>query len=308
MNAREIESYKKAGKVAVAVKKYAREIIKPGMKLIDIALKIDDKIKELGAEPAFPVNLSLNEIAAHFTPEMNSTEVVEGLLKVDTGIHVNGYIADTAITLDFTEDKRHSKMIELNKNILNNIIKIVKPGMFVKEIGKVASKTLEEFNKKNKTKFSMVRNLCGHNVEKDVIHGGLIVQNVDNENSTILKDITIAVEPFVTTGSGEIYEGKGGGIYGLQSDSPTRDRNSREVLKFIKENYNTRPFCTRWLEKAGLKNVKFAMKNLVEQGIVHHYPLLIEKTKEPVSQFENTFLIMDDEVVVTTFEEGWMEK
>ncbi len=308
MSPHEIESYKKAGKIAAQLKKYVREIVKPGEKLIDIALKIDDKIEELGAEPAFPVNLSLNEIAAHFTPDLESKEVVEGLLKVDMGIHVDGYIADTAICFDFTENGEHAKMIELNKNILNNIMKIVKPGIMVREIGHSAQKTLEEFNKEKKTDYSIVRNLCGHNVERNVIHAGLTIQNIKNENKTILKDIAIAVEPFVTTGTGKIYEGKGGGIYALQNDVSVRDKSSREVLDFIKENYKTRPFCTRWLEKAGLKGIKFAMKNLVDQGIVHHYPLLIEEGKEPVSQFENTFLITGDEAVVTTFEEGWMGK
>ncbi|MEI6058738.1 MAG: M24 family metallopeptidase, partial [archaeon] len=105
MEKQEIESYKKAGDIAKRVVAYARDFIKPGMLLIDIANKIDSKIDELGVEAAFPVNLSLNEIAAHYTPSADDETLAEGLLKVDIGVSVNGYIADVAFSLDLTEDK-----------------------------------------------------------------------------------------------------------------------------------------------------------------------------------------------------------
>ena len=88
----------------------------------------------------------------------------------------------------------------------------------------------------------------------------------------------------------------------MSSNDVPRDRHARAVLTFIKENYVTRPFCSRWLEKAGLKKVKYSLSIMEKQGILHHYPLLIEKSKGPVSQFENTFLVLDDKVIATTLE------
>lgn len=314
----EIESYVKAGEIVKEVKKFARDLIRPEMKLIEIAEAIDSKIEELGGEPAFPVNLSLNEIAAHFTPAKNDEVIAEGILKVDIGVAVDGFIADTAFSVDLTSDKRFSSaargipskegtkvpassgMIELNEKILENVTEIVNPGMEVREVGDVAQDTLEKWNKENDSRFAIIKSLSGHALDKDRIHAGLTISNYRNDNREELDDMAFAIEPFVTTGVGDIYEGNPGGIYVLQSDEPVRDRDAREVLKFIKEKYKTRPFCMRWLEKQNFSKLKFVMSTLVKQGVLHEYPLLIEKSKAPVSQAENTFVISDGKVLKTT--------
>jgi len=304
MNEHELSSYKRAGEIAVQIKKYAREIIKPGMNLFDIATAIDDKIAELGAEPAFPVNLSIDEIAAHYTPESHHEFVAKGLLKIDIGIAIDGFIADTAISFDLTRDNKHKDMIELNKRILENIEKIVRPKIKIREVGASAQKTKEEWNEIHKTNFEIIRNLSGHQIGQHRIHAGFTIPNIVNESDYEIDDTGIAIEPFVTTGVGEIYEGDGGGIYTISSTSRPRDRDARKVVEFIKENYKTRPFCKRWLEKAGFTKLNFIFASLVRQKIIYHYPLLIEKSKAPVSQFENTFVLTENKVFITTKEEG----
>jgi methionyl aminopeptidase len=300
MRKSDVDSYLKAGKIAKEVKEFAKKLIKPEMKLIDIAEAIDSKIEELGGESAFPVNLSLNEIAAHYTPGTGDETVAEGILKVDIGVHIEGCIADTAFSIDLTKDKEFSEMIKLNEEILKKVTSKVSAGMEVRVVGNVVQDTLKEWNEKNKSRFAVIKSLSGHALDKHMIHAGLTISNYRNENKTVLDDMAFAIEPFVTTGVGDIYEGAPGGIYVLQRDEPGRDRESREVLNFIKETYKSRPFCIRWLEKKGFQKLKFIMANLTRQGILHHYPLLIEKSKEPVSQFENTFLVYDGKVVVTT--------
>ena len=299
MQKQEIESYIKAGEIAKEIKRFARSMIKQGVKLIDIAEAIDAKIFELGGKPAFPVNLSLNEIAAHYTPAPGDETVAEGILKVDVGVAVDGYIADTAFSVDLTEDEKFKEMLELNEKILENVTEKIHIGMQICEIGEVCQKTLKEWNEKNDSNFSIIKNLSGHSLGQNKIHAGLTISNYKNENKNIL-DGAFAIEPFVTTGVGEIYEGQPGGIYVLQSDAPVRDRDAREVLKFIKENFVTRPFCLRWLVDKGFGKLKFVLAMLVRQGILHEYPMLIEKSKSPVSQFENTFVIADGKVRCTT--------
>ncbi|MCK5321247.1 type II methionyl aminopeptidase [Candidatus Pacearchaeota archaeon] len=299
MEKSEVESYIKAGNIAKEIKNFAKEIIKSNMKLIDIAEAIDAKIDELGGESAFPVNLSLNEIAAHYTPTKDDETVAEGILKIDIGVAVDGYIADTAFSIDLTEDGKFKEMIELNEKILSEITEIIKPGVEVREVGDVAQDILEEWNEDNNSRFVMIKSLSGHSLAQDTIHAGLTISNYRNDNQNEL-DGAFAIEPFVTTGVGDIYEGNAGGIYVLQSDEPVRDRDAREVLKFIKEEYITRPFCLRWLEKENFGKLKFVISSLVRQGILHEYPLLIEKSKAPVSQIENTFIIADEEVWCTT--------
>lgn len=300
MEEEEFDSYVQAGEIAKEVKKFTLDLVKPGMKLIDIAEAIDDKIFELGGEPAFPVNLSLNEIAAHFTPEKGDETIAEGILKVDIGVAIDGFIADTALSIDLTEDKKFEEMMKLNKKILEEASNVVRIGMEAKDIGDAAQNELENWNSENDSNFSIIKSLCGHTLDQDTIHAGLTISNYRNNNSKKLEDVAFAVEPFVTTGVGDIYEGQPGGIYVIQSNDNVRDRDAREILKFIKETFLTRPFCARWLQKEGFKKIKFTLSTLTKQGILYQYPMLIEKSKAPVSQFENTFVIANGEARRTT--------
>ncbi len=300
MQQNEVNSYIKAGKIARDIKDFVRGIVNPGVKLIDVAEAVDAKILELGGEPAFPVNLSLNEIAAHYTPVPGDETVAEGILKVDVGVAVDGFIADTAFSIDLTGDGKFKEMIGLNKEMLARATGVIKPGFEICEIGDAVQDVLEKWNSKNGSSFAVIKSLSGHTLGQDQIHAGLTISNYRNDNKTKLDDMAFAIEPFVTTGDGDIYEGKEGGIYVLQSDDNVRDRDARAVLKFIKDKYKTRPFCLRWLVKEGFSKLKFVLAILVKQGILHHYPMLIEKSKAPVSQEENTFVVSGGEVVNTT--------
>jgi len=309
MKKSEIESYVKAGEIAREVKEFARGLINPGMKLIDVADAVDAKIVELGGEAAFPVNLSLNEVAAHYTPTPGDEKVAEGILKVDIGVAVDGFIADTAFSVDLTSGNDYRGLMELNEKILSAISdKIFRGvGVKVKDVGDVAQDVLEKWNLENGSRFSIIKSLSGHELGKNSIHAGLTFSNYRNDNRRVIEDMAFAIEPFVTTGVGDIYEGPVGGIYVLQSDENVRDKDAREVLKFVKEKYEGRPFCLRWLAKtegSGLSvgKLKFILGMMVKRGILHEYPMLIEKSRAPVSQFENTFVVADGKVVCTTGE------
>ncbi len=297
MDKSEIESYVKAGDIAKEVKSFARELIEPGIKLIDIAEAIDAKILELGGDFAFPVNLSLNEIAAHFTPSSESKEVAEGILKVDIGVAVDGFIADTAFSVDLTGDKRFGDMIELNERILRKASEAVQVGMKVSDVGDACQDELEKWEG---DRFVIIKSLSGHALGKNMIHAGLTISNYRNNNTTELDESAFAIEPFVTSGVGDIFEGKSGGIYILKDEGRVRDRDARKVLDFIRGKYGTLPFCARWLAREGFGKLKFILGMLVKQGILYEYPVLIEKSRKPVSQIENTFLIGGGEVVCTT--------
>jgi methionyl aminopeptidase len=295
MEANEIKSYEKAGEIASEVRGFARKLIEPGMKLIDIAEAIDAKILELGGNSAFPVNLSLNEIAAHYTPEPEDVSIADGLLKVDLGVQVEGYIADCAFSLDLSEEKKFEEMISANEEVLEAASEIIRPKMKVMDVGTAVQKKLKEINNGGNN-FSIIRGLSGHSLGKDKIHAGITISNYENENKTLLDNMAFAIEPFLTTGTGEIYEGKEGGIYMLQKDAPVRDPKARKLLEFIKENYKTRPFCLRWLEKENFERAKGILDILVKQGILHSFSILVEKSKAPVSQAENSFIISEETV------------
>ncbi|MFH1451904.1 MAG: M24 family metallopeptidase, partial [archaeon] len=200
MEKQEIDSYIKAGKIHQGVTAFAKSIIKPGMKLYDIAVAIDEKIDELGGEPAFPVNLSINEIAAHFTPAKDDEHVAEGLLKVDIGVAVDGFIADGAFSLDFSEGGKYGEMISLNEKILLEVEKVIKPGMEVCDVGDSVQDSLESWNSSNGSRYSVIKGLSGHQLGQNVIHAGVTISNYRNDNHKKLNDVAIAIEPFVTDG------------------------------------------------------------------------------------------------------------
>jgi len=294
MKQSEIQDYIKAGEIAREAGKFALEIIKPTVLLLDIADLIEKKIQELGGQPAFPVNLSINEISAHYTPSSDDKTIAFGLLKVDLGVSVNGFIADTAFSIDLTDNKEYKKMIEINQQALNSALKILKPGAEIREIGDAIQDAIKDSG------FSAIKNLSGHSLDKNQIHGGITLSNYTNNNTNTLKNIAVAIEPFLTSGDGYIYEGRMSEIFMLQNFKKPRDSDARKILAFVQENYSTRPFCKRWLRKAGFNKIDFLLKILTNQGILHNFPILIEKGKKPVSQAEHTALILEDKVIITT--------
>jgi len=282
----------KASEIAKKVIPFAKSIIKKDKPLVEIAEEIEGKIIEFGAKPAFPTNLSIDEIAAHDTPVHNDERKAQGLLKVDLGIRINKKIIDCAFSVDLTPEKKYKELIETSEKALQNAIDSVKKNLSLGEIGQSIQATAE------KNKFTVIINLSGHEIDDESLHAGLVIPNYNNKSSTKLKNGTFAIEPFITAGVGKIYDGKPSGIYILESDSQPRDKKAREVLEFIKKEYSTFPFCSRWIVKKFSSSALISLKQLEQQGILHNYAQLIEKSHSPVSQSETTILKENDKVFV----------
>jgi len=283
-----------AGKISSDVKKYAREIIKSEVSLLEIAEKIEDKIIELGGKPAFPTNLSINEIAAHYTPSHDDTTKAHGLLKIDLGVSIDGWIADTAFSIDLENSEENKKLISASEQALENVIKIFKEGENLNNIGKEISDTIEKMG------FSPITNLGGHGLGKEDLHAEPFIPNFDNKKNIQIKKGLYAIEPFATTGAGRVRDGKPSGIYMLTSEKNVRSPIARELLNYIAENYQTLPFCSRWLVKKFGTKALFGLKQLEENNNLHHFPQLIETGKGKVSQTEHTILVGKNEIIVTT--------
>jgi methionyl aminopeptidase len=293
------EKILKAGEIAKKAKEYAKSLIKPGMPLLEIAEKIEEKILELGGKPAFPVNLSINETAAHSTPSYNDESLSEGLLKVDLGVHVDGWIADTAFSLDLENSEENKKLIKASEEALKSAIKKVHQNVKLSEIGKTIQETIESYG------FSPIINLSGHEMNQYELHAGETIPNIETTGNNTLQKALYAIEPFSTTGNGKVRDGKPSGIYSLISSKNVRSQTAREILSFIEEEYNTLPFCSRWLVKKFGTKALFALKQLEDNGNLHQYSQLVEKSSNAngtkVSQAENTILIDETgEVIVTT--------
>ena len=210
--------------------------------------------KEAGL--AFPVNLSRNNQAAHYTPSYNDETVVgeKDVLKVDMGVQIDGYITDSAFTLDFSGE--YGKMIEANEKALENAIAMIKPDIEINKISEEIEKTVKSFG------FKPVQNLSGHGLDQYTQHAPPSVPNVSNRNSGKFEEgMVFAVEPFVSNGEGIIREGSFAEIFMLENPRQLRNMDSRKMIEYVLENFQTLPFAERQLRK-GLNMSDFKFKLL----------------------------------------------
>jgi methionyl aminopeptidase len=286
-----------AGKIAKEVKNWIKPQIKKGTPLLEIAEKIEEKIIDLGGFPAFPTNLSINEIAAHYTPSHDDETKAHGLLKVDFGAHIEGWCSDTAFSIDLENSDENKKLIQASKDALENAIKTTKENVQTSQIGKAIQETISSQG------FQPIINLSGHEIDEYDLHAGLTIPNFDNGSNDEIEKGLYAIEPFATlsTGTGKVKDGKPSGIYQLTDEKNIRSPLARELLEFIVEEYETLPFCSRWLVKEFGTKALFGLKQLEQNGNLHHFAQLVESSGTKVSQTENTIFINDKgEKIITT--------
>ena len=284
----------KAGKIASQVRDFAKDFIKREMPLLEIAEAIEDKIRELGGEPAFPTNLSINEIAAHYTPSHDDEKIARGLLKVDIGVQIEGWVADTAFSIDLENFTENKKLIDTAEEALESALKLIKAGCSTDLIGKEIQRTALSNH------VNPVVNLSGHEIDRYDLHAGITIPNINDKKDVKLKPGIYAIEPFMTYGDGRIHEGNPSGIYSLVDSKNVRSPIAREVLTYIIEEYGSLPFCSRWLVKEFGTKAIIALSQLEQQGNLHQYPQLIEDSGRNVAQAEHTVILEEDKTTITT--------
>jgi len=297
----EIESYIKAGQIACKVLNEATKIVRIGAKVIEIAEYIENRIVELGGKPAFPVNISINSVAAHYTPHPDDDFVVpsNSVVKVDVGVHVDGYIADTAITIAF--DDRYNLLCEAAKNALEKALTIADVGVKFSEVGHVVESVIRSYG------FKPIYNLSGHSLDRFSIHAGEVIPNYRNRLvfGSFKAGRAYAVEPFATNGDGYVVEDKKVVIYALKPNPKKLSKLSQEIQNIYNTIYDDRktlPFALRWYKsKFDLRILEDAMKILVSNGLAIAYPVLVERSGGVVAQYEHTILFTSKkEKIITT--------
>lgn len=287
-----LESYIKAGKIAKSAIEYGKNIIKEAASVFESVTKIENFILDSGGNLAFPVNVSANDEAAHYTPSYNDSRLFNkgDLIKLDLGVHINGYIADTAITVEVGSNT-HDFLITSSKKALENVIKEIHVGMELSEIGTVIEDSIKFYE------YNPIYNLTGHELSKFKLHSGKTVPNYNNKDHTRLEVGTaIAIEPFATTGVGLIKEHNYGGI-AILTDPPKKDSLGYYDLLF--QRFNRLPFAERWLYNR-IEDHNKVMEWLLKNGNLYMFPILKEKKRGLVTQAEHTFLVTVNGIIVTT--------
>lgn len=299
-----IESYIKAGNAVIAAKKLAQKIVKPGLLYLELATKCEDEILNQGCELAFPINISLNEIAAHYSPTIDDKMLVpaKGLLKIDLGAHFDGYIADSAFTINIDNDKILQNYIDAATEGLEAAIAKFRPGIKLYELGEVIAEKIITHG------LRPIVNLGGHELKRYNLHAGPFIPNFrDTSHDQVLKvGDSYACEPFATSGVGKVVNGKDSYIYRfvrkVKKDLSYKDL---DLMKKIEKITKRLPFSPRLLERNGIEKqeIKKIIDKFLQKKILDNYPILIERSGEPVAQQEHTIIIdMDGNPIVTTRE------
>jgi methionyl aminopeptidase len=290
LSAEQYEKHREAGEILAQVRDEVVEKVEVGASHLEVAEFAEDRIRELGGEPAFPVNISVDEEAAHATPSADDDSTFgEEMINLDIGVHVDGWLADSAITVDLSGNP---DLVDASAEALAAALETVEAGVETGEIGAAVEEVIEGYG------YNPVVNLTGHGLghwEQHVapnIPNRAVSQSVELEAGQV-----VAIEPFATDGGGKVSEGSEEEIFALEREASVRNRQAREALEQITEEFRTLPFAARWLDTS---RAEMALRRLKRQDVVHGYPVLKEDEGCLVSQKEHTVIVTEDGCEVTT--------
>jgi methionyl aminopeptidase len=289
----DLEKLRKAGAVAARALRLGMDMIAENVKLYDVAEEVESFIRKNGAKPAFPCNLSINEVAAHYTPSVNDRSRFEigDVVKVDVGAHIDGLVGDTAGTVE-VGTRSFKGMIESAVKARDTVMEFISDGCPVNEIGRTVDTSIRQDG------FRPIANLTGHEIKRYNLHSGLSIPNVNDNNKTQIRPgMILAIEPFATNGQGLIRSAKPGNICKIANERPIADPELKAFYYELSKEFVTFPFCERWCSgpKAGQM-----LNKLVRHGLVTVYSQLTEVKKGCVTQSEHTVYVNSEEILITT--------
>ncbi len=293
-----LENYRKAGKIASEVRRSVPNIIKPNIRILDACEDIESMILKLGGKLAFPCNIGINEITAHYTPLMETTDIIpeNSIIKIDLGAHVKGFIADTAITISL--DPVYDLLKTVSDEALEVAIRNIRPGKKVSEIGKMIEGVISKYGLKP------IRNLTGHKMERFSLHAGKAIPNVSSINGSKIEAGEIyAIEPFVTfsDASGFVINSNESYIFKFIKIKGAKTEQEKVFINHIKKEFGTLPFTKRWLVNSyPIEDLENMLKKMISSNCIMPYHVLIEESNRPVAQSEHTVIVNKDGCEVTT--------
>ncbi len=293
-----LEKFRRSGKILRETREEIKGFVREGMPIIEICEKVESLIREKGGKPAFPCNVSINEIAAHYTSPPNDKKTIpeKSLVKVDIGVHVDGYVTDTATTINFNPE--YAPMVETAEKALEKAIENVRPNISTSKLGEIIEKTIKARG------FKPISNLTGHQVGRYLVHAGTSIPNVSHLSFSKIKlGKVYAIEPFVTfqDGVGRVKDGDEVTIFRFLKLKSVKNPYAKQLLKYIFENFRTLPFAERWLQNTVPKeHFKEAFRELLKSKALMGYPIFVEVSGKPVAQAEHTILVVEDGCEVLT--------
>jgi len=284
-----------AGKVAAEARTLGVSICKEGASLLDIAERIERHMRSHGAPPAFPTCLSIDHIAAHYSPVHDDRLTLKrgNVVKLDLGAQVDGYIADTAVSVEIAT-RNWTELIKASEQALETAIEVCRPKTPTRLIGAAIERAIESYG------FKPISNLTGHTIERYNLHAGKSVPNVGGVGDEVVESgDTLAIEPFSTNGAGKVEGRKSGNIYRLLSTREIAPQPLNDFLHQVHEHFKTLPFSERWAYALDAK-APAHLGRLLRAGRIMTYESLVDVGRGIVAQTEHTMIVDGGGVEVTT--------
>jgi len=291
------EALREAGKIASEVRDTTLAEIKPGMKVEYICDIVNQRVEALGGKMAFPCNVDIDHVAAHYCAPLNDKTVIpeRSLVKLDVGVHVDGYIADTAKTVCF--DPELDYLVEAAQAGLNAAINTIRPGIRANEVGAAIEEAIKRHGARP------ISNLTGHKLARYVVHAGQSIPNVDGlDKHLIYEGDVYAIEPFAvpTNADGKVMDGPPSNIYRMLKKRNVKG-TAKKMMQYIQKEHRTLPFASRWvMRKFNTPKGATAFQELLNSKCIMSYPQLIERTRAKVAQAEHSVIVTEDGCEVTT--------
>lgn len=272
--------YIQAGQIARKIRRTFENKVKDGTKVLELCEAIENEIEELGGKPAFPCNIGINDVAAHYTaaPEDSTTIPPGALVKIDYGVHLEGYIVDTAFSVALSNTDK--KIVEGVNRALEEAINGIRVGDKISRVGEIVGKVAREEG------FLVISNLHGHEIKRFNLHAGLSIPNIPNKNNTrFTNGMVVAIEPFFTYSFGKGY------VKEIQTTLIFKLSSLNKAPKELKDYFSGLPFCERWIRKKKLD------PSITKKVPLVRYNVLVEAGGSPVAQRETTLMFVDDKVI-----------
>ena len=293
-----LEKFRLSGKILRETREEMKLFVRENMLILQVCEKAENLIREKGGKPAFPCNVSINEVAAHYTsPPDDKAKIPErAVAKVDLGVQVDGYVTDTAFTACFNPDYR--SMADTAEHALRTAVENIHAEMTTSKLGAIIEKAI-----KNRG-FKPIANLTGHSVGRYLIHAGTSIPNVAQLSFTKVKAGEVyAIEPFVTLpeADGRVEDGSEVTIFRLVKAKSVNSSYAKQLFKHIEDNFKTLPFAERWLNGVvPRERHREAFEELLSSKSVMGYPVFVEASGKTVTQAEHTVLITEEGCEVLT--------
>jgi methionyl aminopeptidase len=294
----ELAKFRLSGKILRETREEMRSYVHENMPILEVCEKAEGLIRAKGGKPAFPVNVSIDEVAAHYTAVPGDTKIIPAgsIAKIDIGVQIDGYVTDTAFTAPFNPEGR--AMTQTAELALKTAIENIHGNIQLGDIGALVEKTI-----KNRG-YRPISNLTGHSVGRYLIHAGTSIPSVSGFNPHKLEVGGVyAVEPFVTTpdAAGRVDDNPQFTIYRYLKAKSLKTDPAKKLAKYIEANFHTLPFAERWtIGVLPKEQHKAAFKELLSSKSIMSYPVFVEVSGKPVAQAEHTLLITENGCEVLT--------